>query len=366
VCIATGCGNGTVEPPEECDDGNQVGGDGCAANCSKLETCGDGVVDEGELCDDANDNPADGCDACVAMTWSANAVVGGSALPTSVGLWEPWDVAVDRNGATYIADATNNRIRRVDAGGAITTVAGTGVPGFSGDGGQATSAELSFPIGVAVDGLGNLYISDYNNLRIRRVTTDGIITTIAGTGTGGFNGDGIPATTARLDNPGGIAVDGLGNVYVADSSNHRVRKIATNGIITTSAGTGTPGYSGDDIPATTARLWFPTDVELDSAGRLYIADKNNQRVRRVATSGEIATVAGTGVQGSTGDGSPATSATLDRPSYVAVDATGNLYINDYSFTVRRVDGAGIIDTVAGNGNYGFGGDGGAATSPPLR
>jgi myo-inositol-hexaphosphate 3-phosphohydrolase/sugar lactone lactonase YvrE len=251
------------------------------------------------------------------------------------------------------------------ATGIISTVAGTGTAGFSGDGGPATAARLRAPRTMAADAAGNIYIADTENHRVRRVSASGVITTIAGTGSAGYSGDGGPATSAKLNNPHGVAVDGAGNVYVADSPNHRVRRIDTSGRIATVAGTGSSGYNGDGIAATSARLNYPKGVEIGPDGLLYIADANNHRVRRISSSGIIATVAGSGSAGLSGDGGPATSAKLNTPRNVTFDASGNLYIaDDNNCRVRRVDGAGRITTVAGS-TCGYGGDGGPAISARL-
>ena len=285
---------------------------------------------------------------------------------TSAQLREPAALAVDAAGSLFIADAKNNRVRRVSPDGVITTAAGTGVEGFFGDGGQATSAQLKTPYGVAVDVAGNLYIADSGNQRVRRVSPAGVITTVAGTGVGGFSGDGGQATSAQLNAPTAVAVDAAGNVYVADAFNHRVRRVSPDGVITTVAGSGQKGFSGDGGQATSARLNTPFGVAVDRAGNLFIADAENHRVRRVSPDGVITTVAGTGVAGFSGDGGQATSAQLNRPFGVAVDSAGNLYITDpLNHRVRRVSPAGVITTVAGSGQEGFSGDGGQATSARL-
>ncbi len=205
----------------------------------------------------------------------------------------------------------------------ITTIAGTGTPGFTGDGGQATSAQLNAVWGVAVDAQGAVYLADNNNNRIRKVS-GGLITTIAGNGTQGYSGDGGQATSAELYYPEGIAVDAPGNVYFADWGNDLIRKVSTDGIITTVAGNGTAGYSGDGGQATSAELNSPKGVAVDSQGNLYIPDRLNYRVRKVTPAGVITTVAGTGVQGDSGDGGQATSAQLNSPWGVVVDGQGNL------------------------------------------
>jgi sugar lactone lactonase YvrE len=287
---------------------------------------------------------------------------GGAA--TSAQLVHPEGVAVDGAGNLFIADTFNQCIRKVGSDGIITTVAGTGVSGFSGDGGAATSAQLVNPWGVAVDGAGNLFIADSGNNRIRKVTAAGIITTVAGT-TLGFSGDGGAATSAQLVNPWGVAVDGAGNLFIADTSNNRIRKVTVDGIITTVAGTGTRGFSGDGGPATSAQLSVPEGVAVDGAGNLFIAEFNNQRIRKVTAAGIITTVAGTGISGFSGDGGPATSARSSSANGVVVDGAGNLFIADGNNRIRKVTAAGIITTVAGTGILGFSGDGGPATSAQL-
>jgi len=277
-------------------------------------------------------------------------------------------VAVDGSGNLFIADAGNNRVRRVDAAtGIITTVAGNGTFSFSGDGGPATSATLAGPFGVAVDVSGNPFIADTFNNRIRRVdAATGIITTAAGNGTFGFSGDGGLATSATLGGPFGVAVDCSGNVFIADTSNNRIRRAdAATGIITTVAGNGL----GDGGPATSASLFEPEAVTTDVTGNLLIADTNNSRIRRVdASTGIITTEAGTGQDGFSGDGGPATSAAFSQPAGLVVDKSGNLFISDTDNNrIRRVDAStGIVTTVAGNGTTGFSGDGGPATSASLN
>ena len=288
---------------------------------------------------------------------------------TAARLDYPYGVALDGAGNLYIADRRwlyNNRIRKVDSTGTITTVAGTGEFGFSGDGGPATEAQLNRPSGVALDGAGNVYISDDYSQRIRRVDSTGTITTIAGTGEIGFSGDGGPATAARLDNPHDVAVDGAGNLYIADTYNYRIRKVDSTGTITTIAGTGERGFSGDGGPAVEAQLSLPYGVAVDGAGNLYIADIWNHRIRKVDSTGAITTVAGTGELSFSGDGGPATEAQLYYPLGVAVDGAGNLYIADtYNERIRRVDSTGTITTIAGTGERGFSGDGGPATAARL-
>ncbi|MGO9095116.1 MAG: BACON domain-containing protein, partial [Bryobacteraceae bacterium] len=286
---------------------------------------------------------------------------------TSASLFYPFGVTVDSAGNLFIFDTFNQRIRKVSAG-TIATVAGNGLAGYSGDGGPATRASLnlaggSFNGGVGVDSAGNLYIADTFNQRIRKVSA-GTISTVAGNGNGGFAGDGGPAANASLFGPSGVAVDSVGNLYIADASNNRIRKLS-GGTIATVAGNGIQGFSGDGGPATSASLYTPSGVAVDSAGDLFIADSGNSRIRKV--SGQtITTVAGNGNCCFSGDGGPATSASLSDPSAVAVDAAGNLYIADTTnYRIRKVSG-GIIATVAGNGTFGFSGDGGPATAAELN
>ena len=295
---------------------------------------------------------------------------GGTA--TSAELNDPLGAAVDGAGNLYIGDYFNNRVRKVTAStGVITTVAGTGTFGYNGDGEAATSAELSDPEGVAVDGAGNLYIADHAGNRVQKVSaSSGAIATVAGTGTAGQSGDGGPATSAELNAPAGLAVDGAGNLYIADWVNNRIRRVsASTGLITTVAGTGTAGYSGDGGAATSAELNFASGIAVDSVGNLYIADEDNNRIREVAVgTGVITTVAGTGTAGHSGDGEVATSAELNNPTGVAVDGAGDLYIVDGNNNrIREVAAStGVITTVAGTGGGGYSGDGGAATSAALN
>ena len=279
----------------------------------------------------------------------------------------PEAVEVDGSGALYIADRDNHRIRRVDAAGTITTVAGTGERGYSGDGGPAVEARLDSPYDVVVDGAGALYIADRGNYRIRRVDTSGTITTVAGTGEPGFGGDEGPAEEARLNNTEGVAVDGSGNLYIADSGNRRVRRVDTAGTISTVAGNGGSGFGGDGGPAVMASLNHPAGVAVDGLGDLYIAESREHMIHRVDASGTITTVAGTGEPGFGGDGGPAVEAQFGGPVSVAVDSTGALYIADtLNRRIRRVDPGGTITTVAGIGEIGYSGDGGLAVNAQLR
>ncbi len=328
---------------------------------------------------------------------------------TSAQLGAPAGIAVDGAGNLFVVD--NFRvIRKISPSGIITTVAGNGTQGYSGDGGPAVSAQFSRPNGVAVDGAGNLFIVDTGNFRVRKVSPSGIVTTVAGNGTLGFSGDGGPADRAQLNEPAGVAVDGAGNLFIADTGNQRIRKVLKDGTIATVAGDGTFGASGDGGAATSAQLaglngvavdgagnlfitafYYDCDVTyasirkvsasgiittvadvagsgvaVDGAGNLFIVDYD--QVLKVSSSGIITTVAGSRNQSSSGDddGGPATRARLNGPVGVAVDGAGNLFIADSNnFRVRKVSPSGIITTVAGNGTIGNSGDGGPATSAQL-
>jgi sugar lactone lactonase YvrE len=293
------------------------------------------------------------------------AFAGDGGPASAASLNNPQGAALDAGGNLFIADYYNNVVRKVDTNGIITTVAGNGTGTYVGDGTQATNASLYQPIGLALDGAGSLYIADTSNGRIRKVNTNGVISTVAG---GEAGGDGVPATYTSLHDPSGLAFDSSGNLYIADTANNRVRKVDQNSIITTVAGIngGGPvgGYSGDGGLATNASLSRPAAVAFDDAGNLYIADTYNNRIRKVGTNGIITTAAG-GKYGD--DGGAATNASLNGPECLALDFSGNLYIADtFNNRIRKVDTSGIITTVSGGkGAAGYSGDGGAATNASM-
>ena len=290
---------------------------------------------------------------------------------TAAELANPPGVAVDASGNVFIADQFNNEIRKVDySTGIITTVAGNLTSGYNGDGIQATAAQLNYPAGVVMDASGNLFIADEGNNRVRMVDhSTGLISTVAGTGTPGFNSDGIQATASELWYPLSVALDASGNIFIADNFNNRIRKVDhSTGLISTLSGDGTAAYNGDGIPATSAEVNEPSGVTTDTYGNVFIADYANQRIRKIDYStGFISTVAGTGVLGYNGDGIQATAAELAYPYNMAIDGQGTIFIADYDGeAIRKVDYAtGIISAVAGNRVYGYTGDGGPATIAEL-
>ena len=290
----------------------------------------------------------------------------GDGVPAlSAGLNHPRGLAVDSSGNLYISDLDNHRIRRVSPSGMISTFAGNGVIGDSGDGGLAVNASLSDVSGLALDAAGNLYIADAGNRKVKKVTPGGVISTFAGTGVQGFSGDTGPATSAQLNRPTSVFFSAAGNLYIADSSNHRIRKVSSNGTITTVAGNGVAGFSGDLGLATNASLDFPLGIAMDSADNLYVADGNNNRIRRISPSGVITTAAGNGAGRFAGDQGPAISASLNIPEGVAFDGSGNLLIADSGNNRIRKVSSGLISTIVGTGVDGFSGDGGPATQAML-
>jgi uncharacterized protein (TIGR03437 family) len=289
--------------------------------------------------------------------------IGDGGPATSAVLLAPASIGLDAAGNVFFADPHDHRVRRIGSDGVIRTVAGSGESGYSGDGGLATETSLNQPSGLAVEPAGSFYVTC--NDRIRRIDPSGRITTAAGSGQLGYSGDGGLAINARINFPRGLAVDAGGVLYIADTSNHRVRRVDRAGVITTIAGNGEQGYLGNGIAATSARLDSPWGVAVDSAGNVYIADSANHRVRKVSPAGVITDFAGSGERGHDGDGGPATRARLDSPSGVAVDGAGNVFFTSYRY-VRRVSADGAIWTVAGNGEVTFSGDGDVATRAGMQ
>jgi DNA-binding CsgD family transcriptional regulator/sugar lactone lactonase YvrE len=314
-------------------------------------------------------NPAGGgIIVTIAGTGRATFSADGPALTTD--LVRPVAAAVDEAGDLFLVDG--NRVRKL-ARGRLSSVAGSGAAGFEGDGGRATEALLNSPQGIAIDGH-DLYIADTQNRRVRKVDANGVITTVAGTGEQGDSGDGGAATLARLSAPTGVAI-GLGHAYfIADRDENRVRKVAADGTITAFAGTGQRGYAGDGGPATSAPFNGPAWLAFDGRGNLFIGDLVNDRIRKVDLAGIVTPVAGTGLPGYLGDGGRATRAQLNLPAGPAsstgqgltVDSEGVVYFADTTnHRVRRVGLDGVISTIAGSGSSGFDGDGGSATGARL-
>ena len=278
-------------------------------------------------------------------------------------------VLPDGNGNLYISDALGNRIRKVDASGIITTFAGSGPAGpssFSGDGGAATDAKLYDPNFIAQDKKGNLYVADCANYRVRKISTSGIITTVAGNGTTTYLADGVAATATGMNGCAGICFDAIGNLYIGEK--YRIFKVDTYGVITTYAGTGIVGYSGDGGPATSAKLGLTGQIVMDALGNMFVGcQSSNNAVRKISPLGIIKSFAGNGIDGFSGDGGPATAAQLNAPGGVYPDKCGNVYLSEfYNNRIRMVDGHGMIRTIAGTGVAGYSGDGGAAIVAALN
>ena len=306
--------------------------------------------------------------AQIITTVAGNGVLNdtGNNIPaTNAAVLYPSDVAADTHGNFYVAEPYNGCIHKVDAAGIITVFAGRqGMYDFGGDNGPAIHAEFRGPETIKIGPHNALYITDVGNNRIRKVDSNGIITTIAGNGTAGFSGDNGPATAAAFYEPMGIGIDFAGNIYTCDLLNCRIRKIDINGIVTTVAGTGVYGYGMDNTPATASGLAYCSDVVADSAGNLYIAD--SCRLRMVSTSGIITTIAGGTGPGYGGDGGPATAARFNNLNFMDIDKYGNVYAADFSNNrIRKIGTDGIITTVAGNGQPGDSGDNGPATDARL-
>jgi len=289
---------------------------------------------------------------------------GGAATSGQFGL--PSGLVSDASGVLYLADYSNHRIRKISADGTLSTVAGTGTMGNSGDGASATLATLNSPSGLALASDGSLYIADTNNHRIRKITPQGTLLAVAGTGNPGFGGDGGPATAAQLNRPIGLGFDASGALWVADYNNQRIRKIDSNGTISSIAGTGTAGYSGDGGPASSAQLNNPAAIAFDTAGNAYVADYTDHRIRKISANGTISTLAGAGTLGNSGDGGAALSAQLHNPIALAVTSSGLVYVSDsQNHRVRQIDLNGHISALVGTGVAGFSGDGQAASVAQL-
>ncbi|MBN8691717.1 MAG: T9SS type A sorting domain-containing protein [Bacteroidetes bacterium] len=275
------------------------------------------------------------------------------------------DITTDSFGNVYFCDNANNRVRKIDPSGNISTIAGGG--SSLAEGIPATSATIIEPHGIAVDASGNIYVSEVYLARVRKINTSGIINTIAGNGNVGYAGDGGPAISAELKWPYDVAVDASGNIYIADAGNNRIRMINTLGVISTIAGNGLAGYSGDGGPATSAQLNSASGIDVDPLGNIFIADRFNGRIRKINSSGTISTIAGSGVMGNSGDGGLATLAQIGSPNGVTLDAAGNIYIADGWYgTLRKINTSNIISTIAGTGIPGYSGDGGLATLAQIK
>ncbi len=281
---------------------------------------------------------------------------------------DPVGVAVDSSGNVYTSSSANDRVYRTTPGGSTTTFAGTGVGGYSGNGGPATSAQIDNPKDLAIDAAGNLYFAEEINDVIRKVTPAGIISTVAGTGVAGYLGDGGAATSARLNAPFGLHVASDGTIYIADRGNQVVRKVSPGGTITTVAGNGSAGFSGDGGAATSAQLSGPYDITVDSSGNFYVADTDNDAIRRVTPGGTISTIAGRGVNASCSYSGAANTADFTQPKRLTYDAgTNRIFVPDSSHNcVRVITGATTVGPLAGTGTYSMTGDNGPASAATFQ
>ena len=292
-------------------------------------------------------------------------VLGDVGPAVNASLEGPYGVAFDSHGNMYVTDGYNNRIRKINTSGIITTVAGTGVQGYNGDSIPATTAQIYRPVGITLDASDNIYFCDGYNNRVRKIDVAGIITTVAGNGDITYNGDNIPATAAAISNPHCVALGHDGSLYITDCSNHRVRKVNTSGIITTIAGTGVSGYSGDNAPATDAMINFPYGIALDTAENIYFLDSYENVLRRIDGSGTIITVVGNGTTTPLGDNGPATAGSLNGPGGISIGLDNTIYITDAHHERIRQVKEGVITTIVGTGTLGFSGDNGPATAAQI-
>ncbi len=290
----------------------------------------------------------------------------GSARAQQQALLLPSAVAYDARGDLFFVDTNRNQVFEVSLAGVLTTVAGTGVQGFAGDGGAATDAALNIPQGIAVGEDGTVYIADTGNQRIRAIRS-GQINTYAGTGLAGFSGDNGPASAAMLRQPTALAIDGQGNLLLCDTANHRIRRISAGEVIATVAGTGVQGFSGDGSAATNAELDSPAGIAVAPNGRIFVSDSHNHRLRVIATDNTIETFAGTGSMGYSGDGGAATAASLALPRSISLDAAGDvIFADSNNQRIRSINAQGIISTIAGSGVQGFAADGTSSTVGALN
>lgn len=346
------CPSGYTGAGSDCNDGN------ASVHPGAKELLGDGLDSD---CDGSQD---------LIVTVAGNGTPGysgdaGQAVRASLA-W-PVTACMDKSGNLLIADAGNHRVRKVATSGIISTIVGNGTPSSTGDGGPATSATVNAPYGLVCDPLGNLFVGENLGHRIRKIDTNGTIITYAGTGVAGYSGDDGPAVNAQLFGPNGMVLDGTGNLLISDFANHRIRKVTPAGEISTVAGNGKASFSGDGASAAGAGLNGPSGVALDSLGNLYIADARNNRIRRVDTRGIISSVAGNGAATSTGDGGLAVQAGLNAPGSVLVDRAGNLLVSEFDGQrVRRISTAGLISTLAGNGSSSSTGDDGMASQATVN
>jgi trimeric autotransporter adhesin len=307
--------------------------------------------------------------AQVITTIAGNGIDGytGDGGPAIDAAFTPAGLTTDSAGNIYFGDIVHSVVRKIDVAGIITTIAGDGIEGFPTDGVQATNSHLAWPIDVAVDGGGNVYISESINNRIRKVSPDGIITTVAGGGVTRDLAHNAIATQVSLWSPDGIVVDSVGSIYFAERFNHCISKVTKDGIISTIAGTGTGGYNGDNVIATDAHLNYPQGIAIDRSGNIYFSDAGNNRIRKINTASIITTIAGIGTWGYNGDNIAATDAQLKAASDIAIDKGGNIYIADPgNQSIRIIDNGGIITTNAGTGVAGFFGDGGQPVDAQLN